>query len=82
MIEALSALAPIAQASLDTEAANDWAPLLTGVVPGIVGAAIGYLFGTMRDWNRNKADRRAKHQDEVLAAATEILASVSKLAVN
>ncbi|WP_413543163.1 hypothetical protein [Citricoccus nitrophenolicus] len=52
---------------------------LGDVLPALAGAAIGYLFGTMRDWSKTKAERRARHQDQILEAATGVLTSVSKL---
>lgn len=39
----------------------------------VVGAAIGYLFGLLRDANKTKAEREARHQDAVLEAASALL---------
>lgn len=54
---------------------NPLATSLAAIVPVIVGAIIGYVLSTMRDWTKTKAERAAKYQDQVLEATSELLAS-------
>lgn len=61
-----------AQAPDPTETGAPWKPLLS-VLPVLIGAAIGYLFGLLRDANKAKAERKAGHHDEVLNASVELL---------
>ncbi|WP_404289209.1 hypothetical protein [Glutamicibacter arilaitensis] len=67
-----------AAAASNTGLANLWEPLLN-VLPVFAGAVIGYFFGLLRDANRTKAERMARHQDQVLEAATELLGAATKL---
>lgn len=48
---------------------------LSAALPVAFGAAIGYVFGTMRDWSKSKAERSARYQDQVLEAASGLLSS-------
>ena len=75
------ASAPAADAAPD----NPLASLLGGVLPVLAGAVIGYVLGILRDASKAKADREARHQDQVLEAAAGLLATtvqVQKAAAN
>ncbi|MFL4475552.1 hypothetical protein ACIPVK_16265 [Paeniglutamicibacter sp. MACA_103] len=71
-------LAQAAAPAADAAPANPLAALLGGVLPLATGV-IGYLVGFLRDANRAKADREARHQEQVLEAAIELLGSTAQL---
>lgn len=69
----------LAQAAAPTVPATPLASLLGGVLPVLAGAVIGYVLGILRDANKAKADREARHQDQVLEAAAELLATTEQV---
>lgn len=48
--------------------------LLTVAFPIVLAGVFGYVLGLLRDVNKSKADREARHQDAVLEAASALLA--------
>lgn len=76
----LHVLAAIAAPAADAAPANPLASLLGGVLPVLAGAVIGYVLGILRDASKAKADREARHQDQILEASAEALGAATSLA--
>ena len=72
-------LGALVAVAANTASADPLATTLSGAIPAVAGAAIGYLFGTMRDWSKTKAERTAKYRDQVLDATSQLLNIAAKI---
>lgn len=68
----------LAETAANPAPVSPWATLLGGVLPVLAGAIIGYVLGILRDASKAKADREARHQEEVLNAATGLLETAGR----
>lgn len=75
----LYVMAAIAPPAADAAPVNPWATLLGSVLPLLAAAIIGYVLGILRDASKANADREARHQDQVLEAATGLLSTTMKM---
>lgn len=55
--------------------------LANGVVPVAIGGALGYLFAVRRDSKKAQSERKARYDDEILNASTQLLADARKNAI-